>query len=284
MNEAELALLVSVLMHVAWNMLARHQPPDTFVLWWALAAHLLILGTWGFPALVFEAQWTAEFAALLTISGLANGLYFMGLRRAYTYAPVALVYPLVRSSPLFIAVWGMLLLGESLTVIVWIGIAISVAGLLLMATGDNHGVEKRAIPWACLAMLATSAYSISDKAATASIESFRGIIGFISVGYMVAWIALSLDHYRGTGRWLPAARPAWHVVLTGGLCVGLAYALVIHAMRFMPTAEAVAYTNAGIVLACLASIFIFHERQCWKRRLIGAGIILSGLLVMRLSS
>jgi phosphonate utilization associated putative membrane protein len=282
MNEAELALAASVLMHVTWNMLARHQPANTFALWWALGAHLLILGVWGFPALVLEVDWTPGFAALLAISAAANGIYFMGLRRAYTHAPVALVYPLVRSSPLLIAVWGMLLFGDTLTVMIWAGIAISVAGLLLMASGDNQGNERQAVPWALLAMFATSAYSISDKAATVSIESFRGLVGFVSVGYLTAWIALSLEHYRHTARWVPAARPAWYVILGGGLCVGLAYALVIHAMRFMPAAEAVAYTNAGIVLACLASIFIFRERHCWQRRLVGAGIILSGLLVMRL--
>lgn len=283
MNETELALTASVLMHVAWNMLARHQPANTFALWWALAAHLLVLGVWGFPALVLEAHWTPEFAALLATSAVANGVYFFALRRAYTHAPVALVYPLVRSSPLLIAVWGMLLFGDSLTPMVWLGIAISVAGLMLMASGDKQGAETRAVRWALLAMLATSVYSVSDKAATGSIESFRGLVGFVSAGYLMAWIALSVEHYRQAGRWLPAARPPWPIVLTGGLCVGLAYALVIHAMRFMPAAEAVAYTNAGIVLACLASIFIFHERHCWQRRLCGAGMILSGLLVMRLA-
>jgi len=284
MHEAELALSASVLMHVTWNMLARHQPANSFALWWALSAHLLILGVWGFPALVLEVDWTPGFAALLATSAIANGVYFIGLRRAYARAPVALVYPLVRSSPLLIAVWGMLLFGDSLTVMVWVGIAISVAGLLLMASGDNSGKERQAVPWALLAMLATSTYSISDKAATASIESFRGLVGFVSVGYLTAWIALSIEHYRQAGRWLPEARPAWYAILVGGLCIGLAYALVIHAMRFMPAAEAVAYTNAGIVLACLASIFIFHERHCWQRRLLGAGIILTGLLLMRLSA
>lgn len=283
MNEAALALAASVVMHVVWNMLARHQPANTFALWWALAAHLLILGAWGLPSLVKDVDWTPEFAALLATSAVANGLYFMALRHAYTHAPVALVYPVVRSSPLLIAVWGMLLFGDNLSVMVWAGIAASVAGLLLMASGDNRGKEGKALPWALLAMLATSAYSISDKAATVSIDSFRGLVGFVSVGYLTAWLFLSVEHHRNTGRWIPAARPAWYIILTGGLCVGLAYALVIHAMRFMPAAEAVAYTNAGIVLACLASIFIFHERHCWQRRLFGAGIILSGLVLVRLA-
>lgn len=284
MTEAALALAASVVMHVAWNLLARHQPANTFALWWALGAHLLILGAWGVPALIADVQWTPEFAALLATSATANGIYFIALRRAYTHAPVALVYPVVRSSPLLIAVWGMLLFGDSLSVMVWTGIAVSVAGLLLMASGDNRGKEGKAVPWALLAMLATSAYSVSDKTATASIDSFRGLVGFVSVGYLTAWLALSIEHRQTHGHWLPAARPAWYVILTGGLCVGLAYALVIHAMRFMPAAQAVAYTNAGIVLACFASIFIFRERQYWRRRLMGAGIILSGLMLMRLST
>jgi phosphonate utilization associated putative membrane protein len=283
MNEPELALFASVLMHVVWNLLARQQPAKAFALWWALGAHLLFLGVWGFPALVMEAHWTPGFAALLAISAAANGVYFFALRRAYNHAPVALVYPLVRSSPLLIAVWVMLLFGDTPTPMVWLGIAISVAGLMLMASGDSRGAETRAVRWALLAMVATSVYSVSDKAATGSIESFRGLVGFISVGYLVAWLSLSVEHYRQAGQWLPAARPPWKVVLTGGLCVGLAYALVIHAMRFMPAAEAVAYTNAGIVIACLSSIFIFHERHRWQRRLFGAGIILFGLLLMRLA-
>lgn len=209
MNEAEVALTASVLMHVAWNLLARHQPANTFALWWALGAHLLILGLWGFPALVLEVHWTPEFAGLLAMSATANGIYFMALRRAYTLAPVALVYPLVRSSPLLIAIWGMLVFGNDLTVMVWAGIAISVAGLLIMATGDSQGSvgntvesaaestkESRAVPWALAAMLATSVYSISDKAATASIDSFRGLVGFVSVGYLTAWVALGIEHYR----------------------------------------------------------------------------------------
>lgn len=284
MNEAALALAASVVMHVGWNLLARHQPANTYALWWALGAHLLILGLWGLPALIADTRWTAEFAALLAISAVANGVYFVALRRAYSHAPVALVYPVVRSSPLLIALWGMLLFGDSLSAMVWAGIVVSVAGLLLMASGDHRGGEGKAMPWALLAMLATSAYSVSDKAATESVDSFRGLVGFVSVGYLMAWLALGVEHRRTQGRWLPAARPAWYVVLAGGLCVGLAYALVIHAMRFMPAAEAVAYTNAGIVLACLASVVVFRERQFWRRRLTGAGIILSGLMLMRLAT
>jgi drug/metabolite transporter (DMT)-like permease len=70
-------------------------------------------------------------------------------------------------------------------------------------------------------------------------------------------------------------------MLTGGLCVGLAYTLVVYAMRELPSAVVVAYSNSGIVLAALISIFVFHERFAWKRRLLGAVVILSGIFCLK---
>jgi drug/metabolite transporter (DMT)-like permease len=110
-------------------------------------------------------------------------------------------------------------------------------------------------------MVSTSIYSISDKLATGSLPGFAEIIGFVSVGYSAAFITLTLALRHQTGRWTPPQRIPLSIMMVGGLCVGLAYALVIHTMRFLPSAEVVAYSNTGIVLATLASIYVFGERQ-----------------------
>ncbi|TVQ97174.1 MAG: EamA family transporter [Desulfovibrionales bacterium] len=279
--EAGLALAGSVLLHVIWNLMVRTQPQEACALWWILLAHILLLGPLGVSALLSEVAWTSAFVALLATSATANMVYFLGLRRAYEHAPVALVYPVVRSSPLFIAVWSSLFLGEAFGVLTWTGIVTSVLGLLVMATSARNCRDSAALPWMLLAMFATSIYSLSDKAATASITSFAGLLGFITFGYTAAWVGISLDLYRKTGRVIPRQCISPVTLLFGGLSVGTAYVLVIHAMRFMPSAEAVAYTNAGIVLASLVSIFILRERQHWVLRLLGAMVICLGLLVMR---
>jgi hypothetical protein len=46
MTAAALALTAAVLMHVAWNLLARANHPDSRILWWALVGYLVILGPW----------------------------------------------------------------------------------------------------------------------------------------------------------------------------------------------------------------------------------------------
>lgn len=257
--------------------MARQQDPDRYPLWWVLLGHLVLLAPWGVYNLISTTVWTTGFAALITCSALSNALYFLGLKKAYQHAPVALVYPLVRSSPLLIAIWGLLLSGQALSVWAWTGIAVSIIGLLTMAFASNSGTQNKALPWAALSMLCTSFYSLSDKAATARIDSILGLLGFVSFGYLAALITLSIELRLSKGRWIPQKRPPLWVAGLGGLFVGLAYVLVIDAMRVMPAALAVAFSNSGIVLAMLLSIFVFKEKENWKARMTGGLIIMLGL-------
>ncbi len=282
MISATAALAASVLMHVLWNLIARHQPGAAWPLWWALLAHLVMLAPWGFYALWQADAWSPEFLGLMAISASANALYFFGLWKSYKHAPVAMVFPLVRSSPVLIALWWLILTGDSPSLTGWLGILVSVAGLMILAGSQPGQGERAAIPWALLAMLCTSVYSISDKLATGQLPGFAAIIGFVSVGYSAAFLVLTLALRRQTGRWTPPQRLPIPIIVIGGLCVGLAYALVIHAMRFLPSAEVVAYSNTGIVLATLASIYWFGEKSNTGRRLIGSAVICTGLLLLAL--
>lgn len=277
-----IAISLSVLMHVTWNLIARHQPRESEPLWWVLLGHLVLLAPWGLYRLVVEAQWSGHLYLLLAASALCNVLYFHAIHRAYQHAPVAFVYPLVRSSPLLIAAWSLLFFGESLGVWAWVGIGISVVGLVAMAWSGRGSEEGRALPWALLAMLSTSVYSLTDKAATAHIAGFGGVLGYLSVGYLAAWVAMTMRLRRATGRWSPPARPSVAAALVGSLCIGTAYALVIHAMRTLPAAEVVAYTNAGIVLATVLSLLVFGERTRWKQRATAAWVICMGLMLIGL--
>lgn len=273
-----LAIALSVLMHVTWNLLARQQPREVFALWWVLLGHLLILAPWGLWTLLTQVAWTPDFVALLITSALANATYFVALDQAYRHAPVALVYPLVRSSPLLIALVSVGFLGEALGLSDWLGLLVSASGLLLLARSAAGRGDRQALAWSSLAMSATCVYSLSDKAAVAAIDPLWGVIGYLSVGYATSWLALTLLLWRRERRWRPQRRLAWPLMLVGGLCVGLAYALVIHAMRQWPAAVVVTYTNAGIVLATLLSIAVFREREAWRSRLLAACVITAGLV------
>jgi len=69
-----LAVAVSVGMHVTWNLIARRQPADAFPLWWVLLAHLLLLGPFGFSALVTSVTWRG-----FGCSGTENRVRYLSL-------------------------------------------------------------------------------------------------------------------------------------------------------------------------------------------------------------
>ena len=284
MTAAALALTAAVLMHVAWNLLARASHPDTRFLWWALVGYLVILGPWSLYALVTEAHWSYSLAGLLIVSALANSVYFLVLGAAYRRAPVALVYPIARSSPLLIAVWSSLFFGEVIAAGGWIGILVSVGGLLLMAASARHGDSRQALLWAVIAALATSVYSLSNKLAVTSLPTYGAQLGLVSTDLFASFVALSIEQRVRLGRWRPPAMPPIIRWLPAGLFIGNAYGLVIFAMQYLSAAYAVAFTNAGIVLAGLLSILVFGERERWRTRLAAIAIITAGLGVLAFSA
>lgn len=221
-------------MHVAWNLLARHVDTKAKYLWWGILTHLVLLGPYALWHLISSAQWSSTLVITLGVTAFANTLYFIALRRAYHFAPVALVYPLARSSPILIALWAWIFFAESLTLAETLAIAISIVGLWVLAASSRKGDTRHALPWAAIAAVDTSIYSLSDKAAVAYLPGFAEQLGFITVGYAAAFIGLSIVQYQETKRWLPAARPTLVYILIGRLFIGTAYAMVVRAMRELP--------------------------------------------------
>jgi phosphonate utilization associated putative membrane protein len=279
---AYIAIALSVLMHVAWNLLARHVDPRCNYLWWGLLAHIVLLGPWALWRLVNDAQWNDKLLIAMGVSAAANTLYFLSLRNAYLVAPVALVYPLARSSPVLIALWAWMLFDQSINSSGIIGITISVIGLGVLASSSSKGDAKHAIRWALLAAFSTSIYSLSDKVAIAYLPNFGAQLGFITVGYFTSFIALSCTQFQQHKSVIPSCRPKLFYIILGGCFIGVAYALVVRAMLELPAAYVVAYSNAGIVLATALSIWVFKEKDKGLIRILAALIISLGLMVMGL--
>lgn len=203
---------------------------------------------------------------------------------AYRHAPVALAYPIARSAPLFIALISTLVFGESFSPAGLAGIVISSSVALLLLGLTAWGNDARyAIAPVLLAAMGTTLYSLSDKVAVSHLPSFTSQLGYITLGYLCAWLALTLALHRETGLWRPRLRPPAGLLLAGALSIGTSYALIVHAMTELPAAYTVALSNGGIVIASLLSIFGFKERQHRWARLLWASVLAAGLALVALA-
>ena len=280
MKAAAAALALSVILHVAWNLMARRSEPAARFLWWALLGWIVFVGPWSLGFLAMQAEWSWQLALLLAVTCAAEAMYFLALGIAYRHAPVPLVYPIARSSPFLIALWSVLFLGEALSAGGWAGIVVSVAGVLALAATARGGEPARALPWALTAALGTSLYSTANKLAVPALPNYGVMLGYVTVTFIAAWLALTYENYLRGRKLVPKYAPhpvKWGI---GGLCIGNAYALVIYAMQFIPAAYAVAFTNTGIVLAGVIAMVLFRERERWRARLAAMLVICAGLALL----
>lgn len=100
----------------------------TVVVVLALGALLTATGQWQPPASVSGKSWL-----FLILSGLATGASWLCYFRALKLGDAARVAPVDKLSVVMVAVFGALLLGESLSLINWAGILLIAAGVALVA-------------------------------------------------------------------------------------------------------------------------------------------------------
>ncbi|KZB99064.1 hypothetical protein AU375_04710 [Methylobacterium radiotolerans] len=81
------------------------------------------------------AQVTGRSLALLILSGLATGASWLCYFRALSLGDAARVAPLDKLSVVLVAILGATLLGETLSLAAWAGVALIAAGAALVASG-----------------------------------------------------------------------------------------------------------------------------------------------------
>ena len=100
----------------------------TIVILGAAAAMVTVTGSWQAPGAISGRSWT-----FLVLSGLATGLSWICYFRALKLGNAARVAPIDKLSVVMVAVIAALFLGEKLSVVNWIGVALIGAGAILVA-------------------------------------------------------------------------------------------------------------------------------------------------------
>ena len=87
-----------------------------------------VTGQWQRPTEISDRTWL-----FLGLSGLATGASWLAYFRALKLGDAARVAPVDKLSIIFVALFGVLFLGEKLNLINWLGVGLIAAGALLLA-------------------------------------------------------------------------------------------------------------------------------------------------------
>jgi len=94
-----------------------------------LAGIVSATGQWQAPAAISGRTWL-----FLVLSGLATGASWLCYFRALKLGDAARVAPIDKLSVVLVAVFGVMFLGERLSGVNWLGVALIALGALLVAT------------------------------------------------------------------------------------------------------------------------------------------------------
>jgi len=296
-------VIISAFLHASWNILGKTNKASVQSFFFMSAFCMALLLS---PYLIWfyvtadSQDFSAEFWGLLTLSGVLQVIYLLGLGFAYKKADIGLVYPMARALPVLMVGCIALSLGQSISSLQWLGFSLITGGCLLVPLVRLRELSfsnyyNIGIVWAMIAAVGTAGYSIVDKLALSELSSQlfspsspqetihqQAEIAIFYLGMQFWAIALPLGlGFLVTGQ-AQQFKQAWHVktpAFIAGFIMALTYGLVLYAMLLTDNVSlVVALRQVSIVFGLLLAVMVLKEKL-YTTRLVGCGLILSGLLI-----
>jgi drug/metabolite transporter (DMT)-like permease len=215
--------------------------------------------------------WTGAGAALLL------ALHFAFWISSLDYTSVAASSVLVSTQPVFVAILGRALLNERPSRAAWGGIALAIAGTVVIA-GADFALDRRAVLGDLLALLGAvwiSGYYILAKVLRASkdLVPYVTVIYAMTAGWLLVGALASGSELAGwgTGTWAALA----------GLALGptiLGHSSLNYALRYMPAFK-VNIAILGEPVGAAAWAWLLLSERPGPATWIGGALILIGIFV-----
>jgi drug/metabolite transporter (DMT)-like permease len=271
MVAATFLALGSAVLHASWNLLVKTSSERLLAAW----GFYVVGGILFLPLLPLVGVPGADTVPFLAASSVVHVVYVVALTRAYHHADFSFAYPLARGGgALVAAVGGVVFLGDSLSGLAWLAIAIVVGGLASLVRPE---VGRIAMLWAGLTAAMIGTYTTLDAAgARRSSGLGYGIAIVLAAG---AVLSAALVATGSASRLGTALRAEWPRYLVGGVCSTLAYSLVLAGARLAPVGYVAALRESSVVLGAGAGWLFLHERL-GRARLASAAVVTTGLALL----
>jgi uncharacterized membrane protein len=297
-------VLVAAVLHAGWNVLLKTSG-DT--LWTAVRLQAIgsaILVPIAVVAWVANGMFAVpgEAIAWAALSAVLEAAYFFCLSSAYQRGALSLVYPLARgSAPLVAVAVGIVVLGERLVPLAFVGVACLLAGILLVArpwqalrSANAH--QRGAIGFALATGASIAAYSAVDRIGVRQTEPW--MYGAILAVLAASLLSIVVVGGRRTGILPPAPTPTPEAAeamarrgplarfgrdaVAGALSLG-ADLHVLLAYSIAPLATVAPLRESGIVLAAAWGTFRLgeaaHRREATSK-IAAAGLVVIGAILL----
>lgn len=282
-------VLVSAVLHAAWNFLLKNSDDKTAFFWWTCGVSaVLVVPIAVTAALIRGPEWAVLAYGLGT--AIPHGLYALTLTRSYAMGDLSSVYPVARGmGPALVPLVAVLVLGESVSGLAIAGIVMVVVGIYAthidtrLLRDISHPARALAAPATQLAFLTgviIAWYTIWDKASINADVNPLTVNGFAMAGnflFLTPFALLAMKREVLRAEWLNQRRN----IIAAGIAAPLGYSLVLIALVTSRVSYIAPAREVGIVIGAALGVFVLGEgygmTRIWGSVLIVAGCITLGL-------
>jgi len=272
-------LLTSAALHALWNLLLKQAKEKYIAMGWQVIIGSIV----SFFALFFTGLPPRSMWLFIVISAILEAIYFAILTYAYHDHDFSIVYPVARgTAPALVLIWAAIFLGEIPSAGGFLGIILIVCGLVIIgATSliqDHVGKPHfRGIGIALLVALVISIYTIVDGIAVKQGPALSyGLSLFMLMPVFTT--PFIIGHY-GHEHTLKVFHDQPARLIMVGILAVIAYLAALYAYSIAPVNYSEAIREVSVVMGAFAGWYFLGE-QMGKIRILGAGVIFAGILMI----
>jgi drug/metabolite transporter (DMT)-like permease len=281
-------ILFSGVMHALWNLLVKRSRRKTVFIWWMFvvsgAMFTLLLpflpGTFPRP--------DRQILLLAVTGGTCFVLYHLFTGRAYRDGDLSVAYPLTLTSGLYVPLWGILLLGERLSLAGSAGIFLVLSGAYLVqlqgkALGEFlrpfRSLGSRSVQAALAAGFIYSVGAVIDKTGVTTYSPLYFTYLLVIVMLVLMTLNLLRPRYRsGIGdEW----RESRGLILASGPVMMASFLTFRYGLSLAPMSYAIPARQVSMLVGVVIGTLFLGE-SCGGIRFLASAFILAGVVFIRL--
>ncbi|WP_075718033.1 EamA family transporter [Roseburia sp. 499] len=222
---------------------------------------------------------------LLVLSGIATGASWLCYFKALQLGDVNKVTPIDKTSTVLTMILAFFFLGESLTMVMFIGMVGILTGTMLMIEKKevtDRQKEKGNSLWLIYAVLSAvfaSLTSILGKLGMEGIPSNYGTAVRTCVVLVMAWIVVFLQKKQAKVRGIE--KKSWIFLVFSGVTTGLSWLCYYRALQEGPASIVVPIDKLSVLITIVFAR-IFLKEKLTKKAVVGLMVLVAGTLVLLL--
>ena len=205
----------------------------------------------------------------LLCSSILHSLYFILLGSMYNRGDMTLIYPIARGcAPVFVTLWSLIFLKDSIPLIGILGILTVSFGLILLSLENfKTKMNVKIIRISLFIAFVISIYTFTDGAGVRSADAAATYIvwnfflgGWISIGYVFLTNKKELFELQ--------LKDLMFILLATIISFS-AYAIIIWSMKYIPIGFVASMRESSIIFASLIGYYFLKEKVGYIRFLSG---------------